>query len=553
MANWSWMPSLQDMDFVHMPWAWHTLHLPERPGRGNNRKRFIEATKRAKLRAQAAARAVQDRLEYLHLDETLHQLHLAGATEKARQGAQAVRDRLRWTSDGAKLAAAQGAKAVRERLTKIQTAKAVKDRLRKLQSPSARIARDKYAWTLGVFVLMITEFVAVNQRGWLKAWYSFLITSMYAIRLKIYHADNLHYFLIDFCYIGNFILLFYLHFYPNSVVLFQLVFALSTGPITVAILAWRNSLVFHNLDKMTTVVVHVMPPLMAFNLRWFPEETTNGQLKAEEIESVSWFRALVLPLIVYLYWQVCYFLKTEVVDAKRLGCNPELWTSARWLSKQGGKVVGKVVNMYGNTDSRVNRTLMGIQCIYTAVTLLPIKLFYSSMLLHGLYLLFMLFSCVHNGASYYFDVFSRKYVQQVTLEARVEEEEKAEARAEENEAAAAAQPGAEEQPVSLQALDLDVGTLGQHAGVLDVVGELDAAVMGELGFHDVIPSDADMMHAEIMGLGLHEDALGGLGMHSDEEMVGMHSDEEGGLGVHSDEEVVLGEQDVYVQGPQGVF
>eukprot|EP00961_Rhodomonas_salina_P240439 3248476-Rhodomonas_salina.1 len=127
-------------------------------------------------------------------------------------------------------------------------------------------------------------------------------------------------------------------------------------------------------------------------------------------------------------------------------------------------------------------------------------------------------------------------------------------------------PGAEEQPVSLQALDLDVGTLGQHAGVLDVVGELDAAVMGELGFHDVIPSDADMMHAEIMGLGLHEvafssfwiamwrfgvtrgvfwcwqDALGGLGMHSDEEMVGMHSDEEGGLGVHSDEEVVLGEQ-----------
>lgn len=220
MANWSWMPSLQDMDFVHMPWAWHTLHLPERPGRGNNRKRFIEATKRAKLRAQAAARAVQDRLEYLHLDETLHQLHLAGATEKARQGAQAVRDRLRWTSDGAKLAAAQGAKAVRERLTKIQTAKAVKDRLRKLQSPSARIARDKYAWTLGVFVLMITEFVAVNQvrvaimsavldglrcrcmpvaacglraytdvkpsqRGWLKAWYSFLITSMYAIRLKV--------------------------------------------------------------------------------------------------------------------------------------------------------------------------------------------------------------------------------------------------------------------------------------------------------------------------------------------------------------------------------
>ena len=38
-----------------------------------------------------------------------------------------------------------------------------------------------------------------------------------------YHAENLHYFLIDFCYIGNFLLLFYLHFYPNSVVLFEVV------------------------------------------------------------------------------------------------------------------------------------------------------------------------------------------------------------------------------------------------------------------------------------------------------------------------------------------
>ncbi len=45
---------------------------------------------------------------------------------------------------------------------------------------------------------------------------------------------------------------------------------------------------------------------------------------------------------------------------------------------------------------------------YTVVTLLPTLLLYQSRVAHTIYLVIICLSCVHNGAGYYFEVFSRK-------------------------------------------------------------------------------------------------------------------------------------------------
>jgi hypothetical protein len=39
-----------------------------------------------------------------------------------------------------------------------------------------------------------------------------------------------------------------------------------------------------------------------------------------------------MALLAYLAWQLLYFVKTEVVDKKKLDANPNLQTSLRWLS-----------------------------------------------------------------------------------------------------------------------------------------------------------------------------------------------------------------------------
>mmetsp|Transcript_16438 Transcript_16438/g.33754 ORF Transcript_16438/g.33754 Transcript_16438/m.33754 type:complete len:150 (+) Transcript_16438:3-452(+) len=136
---------------------------------------------------------------------------------------------------------------------------------------------------------------------------------------------------------------------------------------------------------------------------------------------------------------------------------------------------------------------MGVQFIYTAVTLLPMKLFYSSMLAHGLYLLFMLWSCVHNGASYYFDVFSRKYIHTVVEEAKEESAKKAT----EQQTAAAAKE--EEAKAGIESVEGDIDdtkrvpdvlSQAEHMGNgLAVLGaELEEAVPGLLSDEESVPN-----------------------------------------------------------------
>jgi len=111
-------------------------------------------------------------------------------------------------------------------------------------------------------------------------------------------------------------------------------------------------------------------------------------------------------------------------------------------------VIKKVVNARGPAERKVNHTLMGqfqtirpltvscaadadgfcagVQLLYTFLTILPIPFLYMSRFLHTIYLLFFAFICIHNGAGYYFESFSRKYIEQVKRRARSEAKEGAE-------------------------------------------------------------------------------------------------------------------------------
>lgn len=109
---------------------------------------------------------------------------------------------------------------------------------------------------------------------------------------------------------------------------------ISNGPLLIAIVAWRNSLVFHDLDKLTSVFIHLFPALVTFAMRWYPP---NGNLVhiCQNVDdcSVSVFNVFALSFASYTIWQVMYLLKTEVIDKDRLLTDSELMTSARWMSE----------------------------------------------------------------------------------------------------------------------------------------------------------------------------------------------------------------------------
>ena len=70
----------------------------------------------------------------------------------------------------------------------------------------------------------------------------------------------------DFCYFTN-LLCVVAYLWPSPV-LRRLCFVYANGPLAWAIAAWRNALVFHSLDKTTSIFIHAFPALLTFTWRW---------------------------------------------------------------------------------------------------------------------------------------------------------------------------------------------------------------------------------------------------------------------------------------------
>lgn len=214
-----------------------------------------------------------------------------------------------------------------------------------LRKPTRVRFKDAVFFTGGVLNLVVTEAVLLlaphRFPWWFVAWSAPLLVWRYVS----YTRQRYQWFLLDYCYAANFVCLLHLA-WPASPTLFELAFASANGPLAWAILAWRNSLVFHDVDKMTSLFIHAMPPVLMYARRWAftpgPLGTPTGPLPAYlrcgpdgagGSCSGSFWEALVLPVAFYVAWQALYFLRTEVLGAAELARDPTMQTSLRWLAR----------------------------------------------------------------------------------------------------------------------------------------------------------------------------------------------------------------------------
>lgn len=303
-----------------------------------------------------------------------------------------------------------------------------------LVAPPFLRAVDKLSFCLGVLYLMATEGLLLAAPHALHRWYVWTIVPLLLLRFRSYHAAKFHYFMLDFCYFAQAMLLFSLALYPRSRILFQLVFCFANGPLAWGIVAWNNSLVFHDLDKMTSCAIHIMPAIVTFGLRWYPEAGLSGVCATEACE-ISLMEAVVHPICFYIFWQVTYIAKTEFIDKAKLASDAELVTSLRWMTERRPHPIYRAVERhqyrfrFGPFLIRhPSSLLMLVQLIYTVLTMLPIKFMYESFAVHASMLVFFMLVCIWNGANYYFDVFSKNYtkrVEQLMKEAGLQQAPKA--------------------------------------------------------------------------------------------------------------------------------
>ena len=131
--------------------------------------------------------------------------------------------------------------------------------------------------------------------------------------------------MLDFCYFMNISVLVQTFLFPTSLAWYKANYVLCMGVLMNAIVVWQNSLVFHSIDKLTSIYIHVLPPLTVHLYRWGLIESS----VIDPADTLSLADLVLWPSLLYLAWQAAFLLATEIILADQLSSDLTLVTSVR--------------------------------------------------------------------------------------------------------------------------------------------------------------------------------------------------------------------------------
>jgi uncharacterized membrane protein YjfL (UPF0719 family) len=173
-------------------------------------------------------------------------------------------------------------------------------------------------------------------------------------------------------------------------------------------------MVFHRLDKVTTVFIHVMPcvalhclvHLMPPDLQQerFPAIWAIKMLAPSLRVQDSLLALTVWSTVPYFIWQLSYYFMITIRQRKQIAAgNP---TSFTWLLKRYAQAtIGRVI--LSLPKFLQEPAFMMLQYIYVVLTSLPCLIWFWNRYASAAFLIVVFFGPVYNGATYYSEV-SRK-------------------------------------------------------------------------------------------------------------------------------------------------
>lgn len=277
--------------------------------------------------------------------------------------------------------------------------------------------REKISFICGVMNIFISGYLIGAFPQYFHIWYTIQLFYFMPIRAFTYHRRGYHYFLADLCYFVNLLVTLSIWAFPSSKRLFTAAYCLAFGNNAVAIIMWRNSLVFHSFDKVLSLFIHIMPcatlhclvHLLSDELQRtrFPAIWT---IKNSAAGSPTAY-AHILPMlgwstIPYAFWQLSYYFFITVRRREKIAAGRP--TSFTWLRKSYSKTwIGKLV--LSLPESLQETAFMFIQYSYACLTMVPCPLWFLSRYASAGFLLIVFSWSIYNGSTYYIDVFGKRF------------------------------------------------------------------------------------------------------------------------------------------------
>ncbi|EHK15150.1 uncharacterized protein TRIVIDRAFT_175513 [Trichoderma virens Gv29-8] len=364
---------------------------------------------------------VLDLLDNFALPQQLEKLQrgISAQTDKVRRSRDAFKSRTQNARDRMVEEWRRRVPSADEQLERYR--KRMRQRVEKLgkqwNDTKAISLREKISFICGVMNIFASGYLMGGYPEWFHIWYTVQLIYFMPIRIFTYHRRGYHYFLADLCYFVNVLLMLSLWVFPHSKRLFTAAYCLAYGNNAVAIIMWRNSLVFHSFDKVTSLFIHIMPcatlhcivhlyppelQMTRFPAIWAIKTAIPGSptAYANVLSMLAW------STIPYAIWQLSYYFFITVRRREKIAAGRP--TSFTWLRRSYAKTwIGKFV--LARPDALQEPTFMMIQYFYACLTILPCPLWFLSRWASTAFLLIVFAWSIYNGATYYIDVFGKRF------------------------------------------------------------------------------------------------------------------------------------------------
>lgn len=291
----------------------------------------------------------------------------------------------------------------------------------RLTSATVISTTEKLTFSLSLLNVFYAGYLIGNHPSIFHWFYTIELALLLPIRFYTYRKKDYQYFLADLCYFVNALCLVYIWIFPASGPLFISCYALTFGTLSWAVITWRNSLVLHSLDKTTSSFIHILPPTVFHVITHgldpeFKRERFPG---ADKIERWRVIHGVLWASLTYLFWQSLYHYFITVKRHEKIKAGRA--TSFEYLRKSYGRTgIGKFVNGLPEPLPIVAFTM--IQYGYQLLTMSLCPLWYSNKHISAAFLTFIFFWASYNGATYYIDVFGKRFQKELLkLQAEVEE------------------------------------------------------------------------------------------------------------------------------------
>ena len=274
------------------------------------------------------------------------------------------------------------------------------------ESVASRV--DKIWFAVSVLNIFWFGVFIGSMPQWVHVIYTVQLAILLPIRFYTFFCKDWQYYLADLCYFVNLITMLYIWVWPQSSFLWISSYAFSFGTLCLAVVLWRNSFVLHSVEKTTSTVIHVLPPVILHTINFrIPNELKRSRFPgALSVGTWTGLRSVMITTVTYLLWQLFYHYFITIRCREHIARGRI--TSFEFLRRKYAKAwVGKFVNSLPGHFPHVAYAL--IQFGLQLLTMVPIPLFYHYEWLSTAYLIAIFSVASYNGASYYVDVFGKRF------------------------------------------------------------------------------------------------------------------------------------------------